>query len=163
MPVVMMCYLLVPTALKARRMTSATGNAMQRTAAGFTLLEMIVVLAIAALVIGIGATAVQRLTEDHELWKTTQEAERVFMQAMTRTLATSQSQSVSLESLNHGARLTVRRAGMTEFVAAAGQRVVLHPGGLCEPLTLHWQQGDAWIRATLDPRTGALNDVEENL
>ncbi|MFN0078610.1 MAG: Tfp pilus assembly protein FimT/FimU [Prosthecobacter sp.] len=136
---------------------------MQRPAAGFTLLEMIVVLAIAALVIGIGATAVQQLTEDHELRKTAQEAERVLMQAMTRTLATAQPQSVNLETLNHGARLTVRRAGANEFVATTGQRVVLRPGGLCEPLTLHWQQGDAWIRATLDPLTGALNDVEENL
>jgi prepilin-type N-terminal cleavage/methylation domain-containing protein len=136
---------------------------MQQPAAGFTLLEMIVVLAIAALVIGIGATAVQRLTEDHALRQTTQEAERVFMQAMTRTLATTQPQSVSLDELNHGARLTVRRAGAAEFVATTGQRVVLRPGGLCEPLTLHWQQGDAWIRATLDPLTGALNDVEENL
>ncbi len=136
---------------------------MQRPAAGFTLLEMIVVLAIAALVIGIGATAVQRLTEDHVLRQTTQEAERVFMQAMTRALATAQPQSVNLESLNHGARLTVRRAGRDEFVATTGQHVVLRPGGLCEPLTLHWQQGDAWIRATLDPLTGALNDVEENL
>ncbi len=144
-------------------MTSATGNAMQRTAAGFTLLEMIVVLAIAALVIGIGASAVQRLTEDHVLRQTTQEAERVFMQAMTRALATTQPQSVNLESLNRGARLTVRRAGRDEFVATTGQRVVLRPGGLCEPLTLLWQQGDAWIRATLDPLTGALNDVEENL
>ena len=144
-------------------MTSATGNTMHRPAAGFTLLEMIVVLAIAALVIGIGATAVQRLTEDHVLRQTTQEAERVFMQAMTRTLATAQPQSVNLETLNHGARLTVRRAGANEFVATTGQRLVLRPGGLCEPLTLHWQQGDAWIRATLDPLTGALNDVEENL
>lgn len=135
---------------------------MQGSATGFTLLEMIVVLAIGALVIGIGATAVHRLTEDHALRQTTQSAERVVMQAMTRALATAQPQSVNLDELKHGARLTVRRVGMAEFAASSGQRMVLRPGGLCEPLTLLWQQGDAWIRATLDPLTGALNDVEES-
>jgi prepilin-type N-terminal cleavage/methylation domain-containing protein len=136
---------------------------MRRRAAGFTLLEMIVVLVIAALIIGVGASAVAQLTEDHELRKVAHDAEGVFMQAMTRSLATTQPQSVSLEELGRQARLTLRRAGAEEFVPATGQRVLLRPGGLCEPLTLRWQKGAAWISATLDPLTGGFAETEENL
>lgn len=136
---------------------------MQRRAAGFTLLEMIVVLAIAALVIGIGAAAVAQLTEEHELRKVAHDAEGVFMQAVTRTLATTQPQSVNLEELGKQAKLTVRRMGADEFSPAAGQRLLLRPGGLCEPLTLRWQKDAAWISATLDPLTGGFAETEENL
>jgi prepilin-type N-terminal cleavage/methylation domain-containing protein len=136
---------------------------MRRRAAGFTLLEMIVVLVIAALIIGVGAGAVAQLTEENELRKVAHEAEGVFMQAMTRSLATTQPQSVSLEELAGQARLTLRRAGVEEFVPATGQRVLLRPGGLCEPLTLRWQKGAAWMSATLDPLTGGFAETEENL
>jgi prepilin-type N-terminal cleavage/methylation domain-containing protein len=136
---------------------------MRRSAAGFTLLEMIVVLVIAALIIGVGAGAVAQLTEENELRKVAHEAEGVFMQAMTRSLATTQPQSVSLEELAGQARLTLRRAGVEEFVPATGQRVLLRPGGLCEPLTLRWQKGAAWMSATLDPLTGGFAETEENL
>ncbi len=136
---------------------------MQRRATGFTLLEMIVVLAIAALIIGIGAGAVQRLTEEHQLQRTAHDAERVFMQSMTRTLLTAQPQEVDLEGLTGGARLTVRRAGSADFEPVSGQRLHLRPGGLCEPLTLRWQNGAAWVSATLDPLTGSFRDLEERL
>lgn len=136
---------------------------MQRRATGFTLMEMIVVLAIAALIIGIGAGAVQRLTEEHQLQRIAHDAERVFMQSMTRTLLTAQPQDVNLEDLTGGAKLSVRRAGSTDFGSVSGQQLHLRSGGLCEPLTLRWQSGAAWVSATLDPLTGAFRDVEERL
>ncbi|MDH4455639.1 MAG: prepilin-type N-terminal cleavage/methylation domain-containing protein [Verrucomicrobiota bacterium] len=136
---------------------------MRRSAAGFTLLEMIVVLVIAALIIGVGAGAVAQLTEEHELRKVAHDAEGVIMQAMTRSLATTQPQSVSLEQLAGQARLTLRRAGVEEFVPATEQRLLLRPGGLCEPLTLRWQKGPAWVSATLDPLTGGFAETEESL
>ncbi len=129
----------------------------------FTLLEMIVVLAIAALVIGIGAGAVQRLTEEHELLRVAHDAERVLMQAMTRTLNTVQPQVVDLNSLSQKAKLTVRHAGSEAFVSTKDQLLRLRPGGLCEPLTLRWQQGSAWVSATLDPLTAGFIDLEESL
>jgi prepilin-type N-terminal cleavage/methylation domain-containing protein len=129
----------------------------------FTLLEMIVVLAIAALIIGIGAGTVQRLTAEHELLKVAHDAERVLMQAMTRTLTTVQPQVVDLATLSRGAKLTVRHAGSEVFVSTIRQQLRLRPGGLCEPLTLRWQQGAAWVSATLDPLTAGFIDLEENL
>jgi prepilin-type N-terminal cleavage/methylation domain-containing protein len=136
---------------------------MKQSAAAFTLLEMVVVLAIAALVIGVGAGAVQRLTEEHELLRVAHDAERVLMQAMTRTLNTVQPQSVDLASLSQKVKLTVRHAGSETFVAPTDQHLRLRPGGLCEPLTLRWQQGTAWVSATLDPLTAGFQELEENL
>ncbi len=136
---------------------------MQIRDSAFTLLEMIVVLAIAALIIGAGAGAAARLADEHEMRAAAREAEGVFMSAMTRTLSTAEPQSVNLEELGTGARLTVRRAGGGEFAPVSGQRLRLLPGGLCEPLTLRWQKGAAWISATLDPLTGGFADTEEDL
>jgi prepilin-type N-terminal cleavage/methylation domain-containing protein len=134
---------------------------MPHRAAAFTLLEMIVVLAIAALVIGIGAGAVQRINEEHVLLKAAHEAEGVLMQAMTRTVATAQGQQVDLDSLGKGMKLTVKRAGASVFVSSRNQRLYLRPGGLCEPLTLRWQQGGAAVTATLDPLTATFQEMEE--
>jgi prepilin-type N-terminal cleavage/methylation domain-containing protein len=136
---------------------------MRRRAAGFTLLELIVVLAIAALIIGIGAGAARQISEDHALRRAAHEAEGVLMRAMTRALSTAQAQSVGLEDLRGGFLLTVRRAGAQEFIAVKNQRVLLRPGGLCEPLTLRWQKGGDWISATLDPLTATLAETEDNL
>jgi len=133
-----------------------------RTAA-FTLLEMMVVLAIGALVIGIGTVSVQRLSEEHELLKVAHEAEKVFMQSMTRTVATAQGQQVSLEAMGQGAKLTLKRFGASSFTGAKDQYLFFRPGGLCEPLTLRWQQGTAWVTATLDPLTGGFLELEEHL
>ena len=144
-------------------MILATGSTMKKSAAAFTLLEMVVVLAIAALVIGVGAGAVQRLTEEHELLRVAHDAERVLMQAMTRTLNTVQPQSVDLASLSQKVKLTVRHAGSETFVSSTDQHLRLRPGGLCDPLTLRWQQGTAWVSATLDPLTAGFQEMEENL
>lgn len=135
---------------------------MKRQVPAFTLLEMIVVLAIAALIIGIGAGAVRQAGEEHELSRMARSAERVVMQAMTRVISTTQTQNVNLETLNHSADFTIRRAGANEFKSADGERLILRPGGLCEPLTMRWQHGDAWVAATLDPLTGAFADLEEH-
>jgi prepilin-type N-terminal cleavage/methylation domain-containing protein len=134
-----------------------------RRAAAFTLLEMIVVLAIAALIIGIGAGAVVRMAEENEMRRAVGEAERTLMQAMTRVLKTSRPQAVPLADLAGGMNLKVRRAGHDEYEPAAGQRLWLRPGGLCEPLTLRWQRGSAWLGATLDPLTGGFTRMEERL
>lgn len=129
----------------------------------FTLLEMIVVLAIASLVIGLGAGAVQKLTQEHELLKVAHDAERTLMQAMTRTLTTVQPQRVDLSTLSQKVKLTVRHAGSEAFVSTRDQYLMLRPGGLCEPLTLRWQNGANWVGATLDPLTAGFQELEESL
>ena len=136
---------------------------MKRRDAGFTLLELVVVLVIAALIIGIGAGAARQMSEDHALRRAAHEAEKVLMQAMKRALVTAEPQSVELADLSSGFQLAVRRAGTAEFHAVRDQCLMLRPGGLCEPLTLRWQKNGAWISAMLDPLTATLAETEENL
>jgi prepilin-type N-terminal cleavage/methylation domain-containing protein len=155
---------------------------MQRRA-GFTLLEMIVVLAIAAIIIGIGAGAVQRISQENELRKASLEAEKVFMLAAQRAYATSITQMVVFDeegleltganpqapvasvrvSFPAGTRLQLRRMGSDRWSLAAGQRLMLRPGGLCEPLGLRFDWQRSTLRATLDPLTGGMVEVEELL
>lgn len=146
-----------------KRRATSSGLRPLASASGFTLLEMIIVLAIAALLIGLGASAAGMLADEHELRGVARQAEVTFMQAMTRVLNTSAPQSVNLDAVAAGRKLSVRRAGTSEFVPAAGQRMLLRPGGLCEPITLRWQQDNHWITATLDPLTASFNDLEDNL
>lgn len=149
---------------------------------GFTLLEMIVVLAIAALIIGVGAASLAGLTEEHELSKATVAVEQIFMTAVHRAGATSSAQVVAFDdtglaligsetgqpsanrtvTLPKGTRLLVRRFGADKLVPAAGQRVLMRPHGLCEPLQLQLERQGATVTASLDPLTGGLVDVEEH-
>ncbi|WP_395735562.1 Tfp pilus assembly protein FimT/FimU [Prosthecobacter sp.] len=155
---------------------------MQRRA-GFTLLEMIVVLAIAALIIGIGAGAVQRMAQENELRKVSQDVEALFMQAAQRASATSITQMVVFDqdgveltganpqaggagmrvAFPAGTKFQLRRMGSDRWGAAAGQRLMILPGGLCEPLGLRLDWQNSTVRASLDPLTGGFVDVEEVL
>lgn len=143
-----------------------------KTRPGFTLLEMIVVLTIAALVIGLGAAGVARMTDEHELKKAALATERLFMRAVYRTATTSQivlfdEAGVSLVGDSQrvifpkGTRLSLRRMTSDKLSPATGQRVLLRSGGLCEPLGLQLEWQGAVLRATLDPLTGGLTDLEE--
>jgi prepilin-type N-terminal cleavage/methylation domain-containing protein len=154
---------------------------MHPRAAAFTLLEIMVVIAIAALIIGIGAGAMQNVTEDNELRKASQAVEGIFMTAVHRAYTTSSAHVVAFDeqgvrllgstpqsstapasvTLPPGARLQLRRMGSDKLMPAAGQRVLLRPGGLCEPLLLQFAWQGSTLTASLDPLTGGFTDVEE--
>jgi type II secretion system protein H len=156
---------------------------MHRRTAAFTLLEMMVVLAIAALIIAIGAGAMQNVTEENELRKASQSLEGIFMTAVHRAYATTSAQAVTFDEqgvtlqgarpqaaagnpsviLPKGTRLQLRRMGSDRFVPAAGQRVLMLPGGLCEPLQFQLQWQGTTLSASLDALTGGFTDVEESV
>jgi hypothetical protein len=54
--------------------------------------------------------------------------------------------------------LSLRRFGSDKFVPAAGQRLIIAPSGLCEPLTARFEQGRSWFEVTLDPLTGGARE-----
>ena len=139
----------------------ATGTS--RHSSGFTLLEMIMVLAIASLIMTVGVSSLGLMADEHELRKVAQDAELKLMDTMTRAMTTTAPQVVNLEALAAGRKLTIRRAGQREYGSADGQRLLLRPGGLCEPLTLRWQEEGRWLTATLDPLTASFADMEDNL
>lgn len=134
---------------------------MPSSRSAFTLLEMIVVLAIAALVIGLGAGAVMQWEESTALRNAARRAEGILVQAMTRSVDATGAQNLELGDLAGDVRLEVRRAGAADYVPAAGQRLFLIPGGLCEPLKLRWRQKESTITATPDPLTGVFTQLQE--
>ncbi|MDB6004933.1 MAG: hypothetical protein JWR15_1920 [Prosthecobacter sp.] len=156
---------------------------MHRRAAAFTLLEIMVVIAIAALIIGIGAGAMQNVGEENELKKASQGVEGIFMTAVHRAYTSSSAHVVAFDeqgvmllgdnpqastastsvTLPKGTRLLLRRMGSDKLVPAAGQRVLLRPGGLCEPLMLQFNWKGSTVSTSLDPLTGGFTDVEEYL
>lgn len=159
---------------------------MHKRAAAFTLLEVMVVLAIAALIVGIGAGAMQNIGQENELKKATQAVEGVFMTAVHRAYTSSYAHVVAFDeqgvmllgeapeaskesaastsvALPQGTRLLLRRMGSDRMVPAAGQRVLLRPGGLCEPLQLQFSWQGSTVSTSLDPLTGGFTDVEEIL
>lgn len=162
---------------------------MHQRAAAFTLLEVMVVLAIAALIVGIGAGAMQNIGQENELKKATQAVEGVFMTAVHRAYTSSYAHVVAFDeqgvmllganpqeanaetapaastsvTFPQGTRLLLRRMGSDRMVPAAGQRVLLRPGGLCEPLMLQFSWQGSTVSTSLDPLTGGFTDVEEIL
>lgn len=50
----------------------------------------------------------------------------------------------------------LRRWGQNQFAAAPGQRLVIAPGGLCEPLTVRFEHLGSWLELTLDPLSGGV-------
>lgn len=124
---------------------------------------MIVVLAIAAMAIGLGAGGVMQWEESTALRNAARKAEGVFVQAMTRSVTATGVQMLELGNLAEGMRFEVRRAGAADYAPAAGQRLFLPPGGLCEPLSLRWRQKESRITATPDPLTGVFTQMEEGL
>jgi hypothetical protein len=61
-------------------------------------------------------------------------------------------------TLPPGMSLTLRRFGSDKFMPAEGQRLMVSPSGLCEPLTARFQQGESWFEVTLDPLTGGAKE-----
>jgi len=55
-------------------------------------------------------------------------------------------------------RVMLRRWGQQDFIPALGQRLIISPGGLVEPLTVRFMQGSSWLELTLDPLTGRSAD-----
>lgn len=62
-----------------------------------------------------------------------------------------------------GMRVSLRRFGSDKFLPAAGQRLMISPGGICEPLTIRFEYQLSWVEATLDPLSGMISDEAMHL
>ena len=152
---------------------------------GFTLLEMVLVLFILLVVAGIALPATAGLAAQERLKsqaKTLQD-----YAATARRLAVTEGRpyeivlkegSVLLESvpaggagkgtvvdsmkLPAGVRYTVRHWGRDRFSAPEGESWVFRPDGICEPLRIHFQNGDGWIEYSINPLTAAPRDDESH-
>ena len=64
--------------------------------------------------------------------------------------------------LSPGVRYTVRHCGKDEFATPEGEAWVFRPDGICEPIRVHFQNGDGWIEYSINPLTAAPRDDESH-
>lgn len=156
-------------------------------AGGFTLLELTVVLVIIMMMLGIGVMSFDSVAQEHELRKPVLEFKSMTMEAVRRAalyerpqvlIFDQQGMLMRLQAPRAGASegietagprvkrftlpphmvLSLRRFGSDKFVPAAGQRLIIAPSGLCEPITARFEQGRSWFEVTLDPLTGGARE-----
>ncbi len=149
---------------------------------GFTLLEMVVVLAIISILAGIAVVSFDGINQERAMREPVIAFEDLTMEAMTRAnlhekplvivfgksgmLLSSRSSTGAVGRGNYqreisfpaGMTLFLRRFGQTVFQPSEGQRLFIAPGGICEPVSARFQRGSSWIEVTLDPLSGAIAD-----
>jgi type II secretion system protein H len=150
---------------------------------GFTLLEMMLVLSILVIValMAVPATsglvararlkAQARLLQDYaasarRLAVTEGRPyeiildERSFLLEPSGGDAGKKEDAVGSAKLASNVRYSVRHWGVDEFETPEGEPWVFRPDGICEPLRVHFQNGDGWIEYSFNPLTAG--PVEED-
>jgi prepilin-type N-terminal cleavage/methylation domain-containing protein len=168
-----------------------SANPVPRPVRGFTLLEMVIVLAIMALLTGVAVMSFDSVGHQQELRRPVSELLRMTAEAVQRASLYERAQVINFDTEGFSMRyktdadgrtsagdtqlwqrrvdtpanlkFTLRRFGSEKFVAAAGQRLVIAPGGLCEPLTARFELGPSWIEIVLDPLSGGAQSETMNI
>lgn len=145
-------------------------------AGAFTLLEILMVLAVIALLLGVAIPLTSGFSREQEfrdvvrgllvLAKTARTdamtsghaAEVVFMKkgfALRRHGEEEPSKAVQIPS---GMQYSILPFGSEKALRPDGQKWIFQPTGLCEPLTVRLTDGGAWMETTFDPLTAAIAD-----
>jgi prepilin-type N-terminal cleavage/methylation domain-containing protein len=168
-----------------------TANPAPRPVRGFTLLEMVIVLAIMALLMGVAVMSFDSVGHQQELRRPVSELLRMTAEAVQRASLYERAQVINFDARGFSMRyrtdadgrtstddtglwqrrvdtpgnlkLTLQRFGSEKFAPAAGQRLVIAPGGLCEPLTARFELGPSWIEIVLDPLSGGARSEAMNI
>jgi prepilin-type N-terminal cleavage/methylation domain-containing protein len=153
---------------------------------GFTLLEVVIVLVIMSLLIGMAVVSVNSIDQEQDVRRPVSEFTRMTQEAVQRAGIYERPQVIQFDKkgfsmryrtdadgrittddtkvwqrrveIPDGMKFTLRRFGSTKFAPAAGQRLVIAPGGLCEPLTARFELNGSWIETSLDPLSGGPRD-----
>ncbi|MFZ4763851.1 MAG: pilus assembly FimT family protein [Roseimicrobium sp.] len=160
-------------------------------ASGFTLLEMIIVLVIISLMMGMAVMRFDSVTAQQDLRRPVTEFQQMTLEAVRRASLYERPQFIYFDAkgflmryrndangraddkdsaiwqrrvdLPSGMKLSLRRFGSEKFAPAAGQRLSIAPGGLCEPISARFEKGAAWIEILLDPLSGGVSDEAMNI
>jgi len=155
-------------------------------AGGFTLLEMCIVLFVMALLVGISVFSFGGVTQEEALRRPALEMQRMVMEAVRRSSLYERPQTIAFDAKGFAMRyrtdvngqatnddqqvwqrrvqmppdmqLSLRRFGSDKFTPAAGQRLVVAPSGLCEPIAARFQMDGSWIEIAFDPLSGVVRD-----
>ena len=149
---------------------------------GFTLLEIVIVLVIITLILGLSVVSFDTVFQEQELRKPVLQFKDLTAEAVRRATLYERPQVLFFDkagmvlpmrvghqadgrpmpvkrlTLPPGMSLMLRRFGSEKFLPAEGQRLIVSPSGLCEPLTARFELGPSWFEVTLDPLTGAAKE-----
>lgn len=157
---------------------------------GFTLLEISIALFIMVVLMGLCLYSFAGLEEEQMLKHPAREFEKMTLEAMRRAALHEKPQVIRFDAsgftlhyrqdpdglpdqgqahwarrvtLPADMRLSLRRWGAAQFTPASGQRLVIAPGGLCEPVVARFELNQAWIEVGVDPLTGRTRDLDLHL
>lgn len=153
-----------------------------RAAAGFTMLEMILVMTMVAILATSAALSISTLAKDDVLRQAAQRL-RVFAKTaqreafierrahlivMTETnfflIPSEDPDDIKAEYfLPPGVAFRLRFRVDPDWRRPAAEIWTFQPAGLCEPLTVQFTRDDAWIELEFDPLTGAATREEFHL
>jgi len=160
-------------------------------AGGFTLLEMSMVMFIMAVLVGVSVFSFGGVSQEEILRRPALELQRMVMEAVRRASLYERPQTIAFDgrgftiryrtdvngqkgdsqqvwqrkvAMPETVRLSLRRFGSDKFAPAAGQRLVVAPSGLCEPVTARFEMaGGSFIEVAFDPLSGVVRDEAMNI
>jgi len=147
-------------------------------AAGFTLLEMIAVMAIMVMMLGIAGFAMRQTAPEYSVRKPGNELVRIAKLAVRASaingyghyiafdkqgfaLVGSQNRQRDRVNLPKGMAVAIKRWGALDWEPAEGQRWAFGSQGLCEPLSVRLMAEDSALMMRFNPLTGT--PVEEEM
>jgi type II secretory pathway pseudopilin PulG len=156
--------------------------------AGFTLLEMCLVLFVMALLVGVSVFSFGGVSQEEALRRPVSEFQRMVMEAVRRASLYERPQVIAFDAKGFAMkyrsdangqvssddsqiwqrrvempakmRLTIRRFGSDKFAPAAGQRLIIAPSGLCEPIAARFELDGSYLMIELDPLSGVVRNEE---
>lgn len=148
---------------------------------GYTLIEIVLVLAIMALIIGATIPLSSGFRREQRLRDPVRELLVLAKTARAEAMTTGRATGLVFHKEGFGllrpgaeeptdvfhlpARMsyTLTPFGMEKPLKPDGQTWVFQPTGLCEPITFRLQEGEAWIQVAFDPLTADLAEESYNI
>ena len=158
-------------------MMTSGRNKGRRTAAAFTLLEMIAVMAVMMLMLGIASFAMRQASPDPSVRKPGDELIRLSKTAVRASavqgrgfaitfdrsgfsLVTEESGQRDRVNLPKGMKVFIKRWGGRDWEAADGHRWWFGSQGLCEPISVRLAAEDSALMMKFNPLTGTPSEEE---
>jgi hypothetical protein len=158
-------------------MMTSGRNKARRSAAAFTLLEMIAVMAVMMLMLGVAAFAMRQAAPDPMVKKPRDELVRLSKLAVRASaiqgrgfaitfdrhgfsLITAESGQSDRVNLPKGMKMFIKRWGARDWEPADGHRWWFGSQGLCEPLSVRLAAEDSAIMLKFNPLTGTPSEEE---
>ncbi|MBE2179542.1 MAG: prepilin-type N-terminal cleavage/methylation domain-containing protein [Chthoniobacterales bacterium] len=143
---------------------------------GYTLLEIALVVAIIGMIVGVAVPMTSGFMREQRLRDVVRELLVLAKTARADAMTTGRMSEVvfakkefglrrpgdeepsEIVGLPQGMAYVLIPFGSEKAVRPDGQRWVFRPTGLCEPLRVRVEEGEAWMEVSFDPLTASLDD-----